>query len=83
MKDQPLQYDDVFFQQIHFVDEHRGTTREERCRFAEKRSSIFDTLHPNLFERLKFFYQTTAQQDFETLKIFERPQIFASEDRSV
>jgi hypothetical protein len=47
----------------------------------KKRSSIFDTLHPNLFEWLKFFYQTTAQQDFETLRISERPQIFASEDR--
>jgi hypothetical protein len=81
-KDQLLQCDDVFFQRIHFADEHRDKIHDGRCRFAE-RSSIFYTLHPNLFKRLESFYQTTIQQGFETLETFGILQICALRDKSM
>jgi hypothetical protein len=54
--------------------EHRGSKRGERCRFDERKYSIFDTLHPNRFAQQEFSCQTIVQQDFGILKKIETLQ---------
>jgi hypothetical protein len=54
---QPLQYGDVFFQQIHSADAHEGKRHDVLCLYVGRMSLIFDTQPPppNRFEWLGFF----------------------------
>jgi hypothetical protein len=65
-KDQLQLYDDVFFQRIHFADEHKDKRHGGRYHFARKRCLTFDILPSPLsqFEPQEFFFSNNRSTRF-------------------